>query len=179
MICCLLALYIFSLFVRHALYLQLFVPTPLVGGGTIYSNGFLFVQRISSDRYFHGREMWVLSLKSSPSVEFKIKKIFSISYFLRSYRGLKFCVDTAYLAWFCSLLVKFFKLSIFLYNIKSKLHFKPQNESILCVPHRQKAKKGTSPGLTGMFIIKKFEFYLRAFFLEYYFLENFIFLFVF
>ena len=32
------------------------VPTPLVGGGTIYSNGF-FVQSVLADRYIHRREM--------------------------------------------------------------------------------------------------------------------------
>ena len=34
-----------------------FVPTPLVGGGIIYSNCVFFVQTILVDRYIHGREM--------------------------------------------------------------------------------------------------------------------------
>ena len=34
----------------------LIVPTPLVVGGTILSNGF-FVQTILADRYIHRREM--------------------------------------------------------------------------------------------------------------------------
>ena len=50
----------------------IFFPTPLVGRGTIYSNGF-FVQTILADRYIHRRELLVLSLKS---VEFKIEKVF-------------------------------------------------------------------------------------------------------
>ena len=54
----------------------LIVPTPLGGGGTIYSNVFFFVHSILADRYIHRREMLVVSLKSSSSVEFKIKKIF-------------------------------------------------------------------------------------------------------
>ena len=33
------------------------VLTPLVGGGTIYSNGFFFVQSILADRYIRRREM--------------------------------------------------------------------------------------------------------------------------
>ena len=53
----------------------LIVPTPLVVEGTIYSNGF-FVQTFSADRYIHRREMRVISLESSSSVEFGIKKFF-------------------------------------------------------------------------------------------------------
>ena len=52
------------------------VMTPLVGGGTIYSNGFFFVQTILVDRYIHRTEMLVVSLKSSSSVEFEYKKNF-------------------------------------------------------------------------------------------------------
>ena len=44
--------------------LTLFVPTPLEGGGTIYSNGF-FVQKIFDDRYIHRRELILVSLESS------------------------------------------------------------------------------------------------------------------
>ena len=55
---------------------MIIVPTPLVGGGTIYSNGFFFVPWILADRYIHRREMCVVSLKSSSIVEFEIKKIF-------------------------------------------------------------------------------------------------------
>ena len=54
----------------------LIVPTPLVGAGTIYSNGFFFVQSILADRYIHRAEKIVVSLKSSSTVEFEIKKIF-------------------------------------------------------------------------------------------------------
>ena len=36
--------------------IEIFVPTPLVGGGTIYSTGF-FVQTILADRYARRREM--------------------------------------------------------------------------------------------------------------------------
>ena len=56
--------------------LDFIVPTPPVGGGTIYLNGFFFVQSILADRYIHRREMWVVSLESSSSVEFETKKIF-------------------------------------------------------------------------------------------------------
>ena len=58
---------------------------PLEGGGTIYSNGFFFffVQWIFADRYIHRRELRVVSLESSSSVEYGIKKIFLIFVFYR------------------------------------------------------------------------------------------------
>ena len=53
------------------------VPTPLVGGGTICSNGVFFVQTILADRCIHRREMWVISIKSSPRVKFEINNFFN------------------------------------------------------------------------------------------------------
>ena len=48
-----------------------------------------------ADRYIQRREMRVVSLKSSSTVEFEIKKIFSFNFvFSRSYWGLKFFVHT-------------------------------------------------------------------------------------
>ena len=52
------------------------VPTPLEGGGTIYSNGFFFVQSIFADRNIHRRELRLVSLESSSSAEYRIQKIF-------------------------------------------------------------------------------------------------------
>ena len=52
------------------------------GGGTIYSNGCFFVQ-IFADRYIYRRELRMVSLESSSSVEFGIKKIFIIFVFYR------------------------------------------------------------------------------------------------
>ena len=40
-----------------------------------------FIQTNLADRYVHRRELWVVSLKSSSSVEFEIKKIFLIRFF--------------------------------------------------------------------------------------------------
>ena len=54
---------------------SLFVPTPLEGEGTIYSNGF-FVQSFSADRYIHRRELRLVSLESLSSAECGTKKIF-------------------------------------------------------------------------------------------------------
>ena len=51
---------------------NLFVPTPLEGGGTIYSTGFFFVQSILADRYIHRSELRLVSLESLFSVEYGI-----------------------------------------------------------------------------------------------------------
>ena len=55
-----------------------FVPTPLEGGGTIYSTGFFFVQSILADRYIHRRELRLVSSESFFGVKYGIKKIFLI-----------------------------------------------------------------------------------------------------
>ena len=70
----------------------IFVSTPLEGwggGGTIYSNGFFFVQSILADRYNNRRELWVVSLKSCSSVEYGNKKIIWSSVFYRELSSLK------------------------------------------------------------------------------------------
>ena len=56
--------------------IRLIVPTPVEGGGTIYSTGFFFVQSILADRYINRRELRLVSLESLSSVEYRIKKIF-------------------------------------------------------------------------------------------------------
>ena len=54
---------------------KLIVPTPLKGGGTIYSNGFfLFSQFWPIDIFIV--ELRLVSLESLSSVEYRIKKIF-------------------------------------------------------------------------------------------------------
>ena len=78
-------LWIFSVWadLTSFIYSTLIVPTPLEGGGTIYSNGFFFVQSILADRYIHRRELRLVSLESLSSVEYGIKKIFLIFVFDR------------------------------------------------------------------------------------------------
>ena len=61
------------------------------GGGTKYSNGF-FCSVILADRHIHRIEMRVVSLKSSSSVEFKIKMIFLIFVYFEELSRFKFCV---------------------------------------------------------------------------------------
>ena len=66
---------------------SIFVPTAtLVGREELYTQLVFFVQTILADRYIHRRELWVVSLKSSSSVEHGIKKIFSVFVFYS-----KFC----------------------------------------------------------------------------------------
>ena len=78
-------LWIFSVWadLTSFIYSTLIVPTPLEGGGTIYSNGFFFVQSILADRYIHRRELRLVSLESLSSVEYEIKNIFLIFVFDR------------------------------------------------------------------------------------------------
>ena len=71
-------------------YFPLIVPTPLEGGGTLYSNGFIFVQSIFADRYIHRGELRLVPLEISSSVEYGIKEFFYFSFSTGSYRGLNF-----------------------------------------------------------------------------------------
>ena len=67
----------------HVFYTMI-VPTPtLVGRRNYILNWVFFVQSILADRYIHRRELWVVSLNSPSSVEYGIKKIFSIFVFYR------------------------------------------------------------------------------------------------
>ena len=68
---------------------QVFVPTPPELGGTIYSNGFFFVQTILADRYIHRRELRPLLLESLSSVEYGIN-FFLFLFITGSYRGSNF-----------------------------------------------------------------------------------------
>ena len=54
---------------------MLYMP-PHLWGEELYAQMVFFVQTILADRYIHRREMCVVSLKSSSSVNLEIKKIF-------------------------------------------------------------------------------------------------------
>ena len=122
----------------------MFVPTRLVGIWWVF-----FVPSILADRYIHRREMWVVSLKSWSSVEFKITK----DYFdFRCFRGV---IEDWIFVWYL------FTFSVIFLQIKSfsnwivfqiEISFKKIYQ--LCVPYRLKAIKKTSSGLIGSFNIK-------------------------
>ena len=114
----------------------LFVPTPLEGGGTIYSTGFFFVQSILADRYIHRRELRLVSLESLSTVEYEIKKIFWLSFLTGRYRCLNFrenrvnSVDfihlfSEFLTKISPILIKFNKIflkNVVDFTVKDKIH---------------------------------------------------------
>ena len=58
-------------------FIRIFVPTLLRGEELYTQMGFFFfVPWIFADRYIHRRELRLVSLESSSSVEYGIKKIF-------------------------------------------------------------------------------------------------------
>ena len=56
----------------------IFVPTPLEGGGELYTQPGFFVQSVLADRYINRRELRLVSLESLSSVEYENKKILLI-----------------------------------------------------------------------------------------------------
>ena len=93
-----------------------------------------FGQAILADRYIHRREIWVVSLKSCSSVEFKIKNIFLNFVFFEELSRIEvLCEQGIFGMIFFTFDVIFLQIKIF--SIKksiSKLHFMPQNEPIVC-----------------------------------------------
>ena len=69
---------------------------PICGGRIYILKWVFFVQSILADRYIHRREIRVVSFINSTSVEFEIKFFSEFLYLSRSYRGLKFHVNTGY-----------------------------------------------------------------------------------
>ena len=63
---------------------------PLLRGEELYTQMGFFVQTILADRYIHRRELRLVSLGSLSSVEYKIKKIFSIFVIYRELSRYKF-----------------------------------------------------------------------------------------
>ena len=62
---------------------------PLEGGGNYIRKWVFFVQSIFADRYIHRRELRLVSLESSSSVEYEIKNIFLIFVFYGELSRLK------------------------------------------------------------------------------------------
>ena len=79
------------------------VPTPLEGGGNYILKWVFFVQSILADRYFHHRELRLVSLESLSSVEYGIKKIFLIFVFDREISRFKLSRKKCEFRWFHSL----------------------------------------------------------------------------
>ena len=50
-----------------------------------------FDQSVFADQYTHSRGLWVVSLEHLSTVALQTKKIFLVSFFPRSYGGLKIC----------------------------------------------------------------------------------------
>ena len=90
------------------------VPVSLEGGGTIYSNGFFLT--IFRRSIYSSNRVETVSLESSSSVVYGIKKIFLFKVFTGSYRGLNFTIElflftfSGIFAYFSSILLKFIKI---------------------------------------------------------------------
>ena len=107
----------------------MFVPTHLSVRGSIYSKGF-FVRSILTDRYIHRTELWVVSLKSPFSVEYRIKKDFFEFGFPRSFRCSKFCEHNwfqLFLFPFSVFLLKFCQICLKLWK-QRPMQLEPKNE---------------------------------------------------
>ena len=81
-----------------------------------------FVQSILADRYIHRRELRLVSLESSSSVEYGNKKIFLFSFLTGRYRGLNFRENRVnsvdYIHLFPEFLTKILPISIKLFKKK-------------------------------------------------------------
>ena len=73
------------------MFLKYLLFRPHLWGEELYTQMVFFVQSILADRYIHRREMWVVSLKSSSSVEFETKKIFLNFIFFEELSRIEFC----------------------------------------------------------------------------------------
>ena len=131
-------------------------------GGRNYILKWFFVQTILAERYINRREMWVVSLKSSFSVNFGIKEIlFWISFFFRG------VIEVWSFLWTRDVWQDFvhflFKLRFFsTKNINSKIFLMLQMKQS-CVSNRRKAlKKGSVLSHREVYYKKKIDFYLRA-----------------
>ena len=95
---------------------ELIVSTPLVtcGGRNYTLNGVFFVQTILVNRHFHRREMWVVSLKSSSSVEFENKNTFWIHFFGGAYEVQSFILTRDIRFTFFTFTTIFVELTLFL-----------------------------------------------------------------
>ena len=135
------------------------------GGRTIYSDGFFYSDKFDWTKYSSQRNVSGI-FKNQSSVEFEIKNIFFNLVSLKEL--LRFNVSCKH-AIFGSLSFTFIEnfLRITIYSMKILFQNCISRYKLLQigVPNTCEAVKKTSSGL-GKFTIKKFEFWLRAVFLE-------------
>ena len=115
---------------------------PTCGGRTIYSKRFFlfFVQTILVDRYIHRRGMRIVSLKSSSSVKFEVKKIFW--FFCRGVtEDWRFVWTRDSWHDFVHFSVIFLRIKIFSMKIVLQNYISRHRINQFCVPHRRKAVK--------------------------------------
>ena len=155
---------VFLILIKKILRKRLNCSDTTCWGGSIYLNGFFFVQTILADRYIHRTEMWVVSLESSSSKEFVFCKILLNFVFFEELSRFESSSEHVI---FGSLLFTFSVISV-----RINISIKKLNQNYLSrykmhqfgSPNTRKKIKKTSSGLTGKFNIK-IEIYLSAVFI--------------
>ena len=146
------------------------VHTPFVLGSiwNYILKWFFFVHSILADRYIHRREMWVVSLKSCSSVEFKTKKIFlNFVFFFEELSTIEVLCEHGIFGMilFISSVI-FLQIKILSKKIIFQINISCHKLNQLCVPNRLKAIKKTSSCLIGKFTIKQNRILFDSSFLE-------------
>ena len=91
-------------------------------GEELYTQMVFFVQTILADRYNNRRELWVVPVESPSSVDYGIKKIFSIFAFYRELSRFKilWILDVFQLSCFIHIFTKFLSILTKFLSILSK-----------------------------------------------------------
>ena len=109
--------------------LAFIVPTPLVGEGTIYSNGFFLFSQFWPIDIFIAEKCDLVSLKSSYSLEFEIKRSFLNFVFFEELSRIEVLCEHVIFGIISFPFSVIFQIMIFSLQIfLSKLHFTPQKE---------------------------------------------------
>ena len=147
-----------------------FIPNPLMGGVTVYSSSFFcsenFGRWMSSQR-----NVSVIIEKLVQHRIQNLKDFFEFRFFSRSYRGLKFCVNTWYLAWFCC---KLSSNKIFIIKILIQNYISRHKMNQFWVSKRRMAIKTTNFDLMVKFTWKKsnfFDCFIRKYFVYFLFFK--------
>ena len=98
-----------------------------------------FVQTILADRYIHRREMLVVSLKNSSSVELEIKKVFlNFVFFFEELSSFKVLCENVIFGMILFTLRGIF-VQIKIFSIVIQNHISRQKLNQFCVPNTRKA----------------------------------------